>query len=145
MPCTKATEELLNAIPAIDAPSIISVRAGTFEPSAHACRSEPESIATAFRDSASVIGCARLEMYASIACVNASTPTAAVRCGGVVSESNASTIATRARRHGLLSIILTFRSVSVITVTLETSLPVPPVVGMAINGALGFGILSTPM
>ena len=95
----------------------------------------PEIITIAFNASASVIGCARLEIYASIACVNASTPTAAVKWGGVVTDNSGSTSATAGSKHALLSIILTLRSVSVSTVTFVTSLPVPPVVGIAIKGA----------
>src|SRR5919201_1132122 len=80
-----------------------------------------------------------------MACVSASTPTAAVSDGGIESVSAGSTIAAAQRQWQLANIIFTSRSVSVITITRVASLPVPAVVGTATTGSPARGIFSTPM
>ncbi len=88
----------------------------------------------------SVSPCDFRETYASMPCVSVSTPTAAVSDGGIDNVSSKSTSASVGNRLTLSIIIFTSRSVSVITATFVTSLPVPAVVGMAISGTPGRGI-----
>src|SRR5512136_728613 len=56
-----------------------------------------------------------------------------------------STRATRGRILGLAMSIFTSLAVSVMIVKGVTSLPVPAVVGIAMSGAAGLGILLAPM
>jgi len=72
-----------------------------------------------------------------MAWVRASTPTAAVKCGGVPSVRQASITARSGIMSGWMMRCLTCSppSVSVTTVALVASEPVPAVVGTAISGA----------
>ena len=84
--------------------------------------------------SASEIGLARLETYASSAWVRLSTPVSAVIRGGTVQLSSWSTMAARGRAPRPAISIFSSRSVSVTMVKRVASLPVPAVVGMQITG-----------
>ena len=79
----------------------------------------------------SVSGCARRDVYASIAWQRASTPVAAVTAGGAVIVNEGSTTASAGMIEGPPSSILTLFSVSVMIVFFVTSEPVPAVVGIA--------------
>src|SRR5512139_2288896 len=80
-----------------------------------------------------------------MAWVKASRPVAAVMPWGIVRVIRGSTRATRGRMLGLAMSIFTSLAVSVMMVKGVTSLPVPAVVGMAMSGAAGLGILLAPM
>src|SRR5512135_1066790 len=80
-----------------------------------------------------------------MAWVRASKPVAAVISRGMETVRRGSTRAILGMIIGLAISILTSRSVSVMMVNWVTSLPVPAVVGTAITGAPGLGILFAPM
>ncbi|MNJ60384.1 hypothetical protein D3C77_561080 [compost metagenome] len=94
--------------------------------------------------SASVIGVAAVDTYASIACVNASKPVAAVSEGGIPIINSGSLIDNAGVTCLSTIAIFTLRAVSVMIVNFVTSLPVPAVVLIAIKGTIGFSDTSTP-
>ena len=88
------TNAFENASPAIVAAFAMSVRASRSSPSATARGSAFRIRCIAWRQKASVNGDAKIDTYASSACVSASIPVSAVITGGSVSVSRGSTIAT---------------------------------------------------
>ena len=80
---------------------------------------------------ASVIGVVLVETYASMACVRASIPVAAVRDGGIPTIRTGSLTATLGVRNQSTMDIFTWRSLSVITQKRVSSEAVPAVVLMA--------------
>jgi hypothetical protein len=82
-----------------------------------------------------VTGLARRDTYASMSCVNASRPVAAVTSGGMVAVRSGSTSARRGSIKGLRRLAFTRCSGEVRTALRVTSLPVPAVVGMATKGS----------
>src|SRR5262245_41108465 len=78
-------------------------------------------------------------VYDSIACVRMSQPAAAVTSGGAVSVLSGSTIPTAGRRRRCETPAFTWWARTWVTATAVVSLPVPAVVGTAINGLSGPG------
>ena len=76
--------------------------------------------------------------------MRASIPDTAVSFGGMVRVSSGSTMAVVGQMLMLLMRFFVFFSLSLMLEYLVTSLPVPEVVGMAINGRMGFLTFSTP-
>src|SRR5579862_8963624 len=93
---------------------------------------------------ASVTGVAMVDTYASIACVSASIPVAAVRLGGMPTIRTGSLMATLGVTRQSTMAILTCVSVLVMMQNRVTSLAVPAVVLMARNGGIGREDLFTP-
>ena len=88
------TNAFENASPAIVAAFAMSVRACRSPPSANARGSAFKIRFIACRQKASVNGDAKIDTYASSACVSASMPVSAVISAGIDSVSRGSTIAT---------------------------------------------------
>ena len=83
------------------------------------------------------MGLARTLQYGSINCVSASTPVAAVTLRGSDQVSSGSTTARRGSIPAERRLALTRCSGLASTALRVTSLPVPAVVGMAMQGAAG--------
>ena len=90
------------------------------------------------------MGSEALAVNPSMAWVKASMPVDAVSSGGMVRVISGSTSATFGAMRGSLILNLNFSLESVITELKVTSLPVPAVVGMAINGSTSAPILWGP-
>ena len=88
IPCTKATDALVNAIPACIAPSIIASRAAALPGSAYAVRRFAPINRIAATACVSEYGLARRDTYASNACVKLSTPVSAVIRFGTLNVSS---------------------------------------------------------
>lgn len=93
---------------------------------------------------ASVTGVDAVETYASIACVSASMPVAAVSPLGMPSISRGSLTATVGVHRASMMAILTWRCVSVMIANRVISDAVPAVVLTATSGAMSRLSLSTP-
>ena len=94
--------------------------------------------------SASVIGVAKLDRYASTAWTNASTPLAAVTERGQLNVSSGATIATSGNKQSLTMPFFICWALSDRIAILVTSEPVPAVVGMAIKGIVRWSTLFSP-
>jgi hypothetical protein len=84
------------------------------------------------------------ETNASMPCVSASSPVAALSASGMVVSSLGSITETSGTRARPIIVILVRRSVSVTMQNWETSAPVPEVDGSMINGGIGCSIRSMP-
>ena len=98
----------------------------------------------ACRAAASVSGLAAEETYASMACVRASMPVAAVRRGGMPFMRTGSLMAICGVTRQSRMAILTLRRVSVMMQKRVISEAVPAVVLMAISGTILFLEMSMP-
>ena len=77
-------------------------------------------------------------------CASASIPVAAVMNGGIVEVMAGPKMATSGKSDGAKMTVFAFVASMVTTPLRPTSLPVPAVVGMAINGSMGFAALPVP-
>lgn len=87
--------------------------------------------------------CAR-ETKASMPCVSASRPVAALSHCGIVTSSRGSMTDTSGTSARPMMVIFVWRSVSVTMQNCETSAPVPDVDGIMIRGGIGWVIRSMP-
>src|SRR5919106_1675454 len=96
-------------------------------------------IRSACSDRASWCGLLSVDTYPSTACVIASIPVAAATGAGSVRVVSGSRIARRGKSGKSAISSLTFSSGSFTTAAIDTSLPVPAVVGMHASGAISSG------
>ena len=135
--CTAPTFEEMNAIPPIVLAIIMFLLASLSSPFSYAFSRFSAIIEIPFSARASVIGWCNWTVYASIQCVKASTPHAAVKDFGSPIVISGSQIAkTGIIWTGSPTVILYCLSVSVITAHHVTSAPVPEVDGMQISGSI---------
>ena len=144
MPCTKATDALLNAIPASSAPTDISARASSSRGFASTRGNARDRRAIALSASGSVIGCDRRETYDSIAWVSASIPAATIGLDGTSRVRSGSATAMSGIASQLEISILRSRASSVTITNRVTSDPVPAVVAMHARGTRPPGTFSAP-
>ena len=133
-----------NAAPAMSEPSARFVRASVSPPFAQATGRFAAISWMAFTANASLTGFFWMDVYASMACVSASMPVVAVSFGGSEAVSAGSRMAACGTSLYEVNDSLACAFVSATTATSVTSLPVPAVVGTAMNGGRSAFNISEP-
>ena len=144
MACTMPTMAFENAAPAISEASARLVRASVSAPLRQAVGRFAAISSTAFAANASDTGFFWMDVCASTAWVSASMPVVAVSFGGSDEVSAGSRMATCGTSLYEVNDSFACLCVSATTATSVTSLPVPAVVGTAMNGGRSAFRISEP-